>query len=280
MTEHICDYGCGNPGVYYFKIRKKWCCSKQYNQCPKVKEIRRKTIYTPEFGKKMSECANERWARPGFKEKMDKINSQPEVKGLRTRRTKEALANPEIRKKMSEIAKLNKTPELRQHVSNVMKTKWQDPDYVANHKAAMDEWYVSKGYEQLRRDYAVRFRGEANPNYGNGCKMEGPLNPKWIDGRSYEGYAQSFHFKEYRKELLERDGYKCQNPDCEGKAKKADLHHIDHNKGNCAPWNLITLCASCHGKTRRTENREFWHNYYRNIMQKRGISWRPTSNSP
>jgi len=34
---HLCDYGCGKEAKYYFKIVKKWCCSKHQNQCIEVK---------------------------------------------------------------------------------------------------------------------------------------------------------------------------------------------------------------------------------------------------
>lgn len=34
--KHICDFGCGEVGIY--KIGKKWCCSKSLNSCPSKKE--------------------------------------------------------------------------------------------------------------------------------------------------------------------------------------------------------------------------------------------------
>lgn len=38
------------------------------------------------------------------------------------------------------------------------------------------------------------------------------------------------------------------------------VHHIDYNKLNCNPNNLITLCKSCHMKT--NFNREYWLDYF------------------
>jgi len=39
MNNHICEYGCGQPGKYPpRKGMSKWCCSKTYQQCPGMKE--------------------------------------------------------------------------------------------------------------------------------------------------------------------------------------------------------------------------------------------------
>jgi len=37
---------------------------------------------------------------------------------------------------------------------------------------------------------------------------------------------------------------------------KLKRNHIDYNKKNCNPDNLITLCHSCHSKT--NHNRNYW----------------------
>lgn len=54
-----------------------------------------------------------------------------------------------------------------------------------------------------------------------------------------------------------RDGYICQMPGCGKRAGlNAAVHHIDYDKKNNAPENLVTLCLRCHGQT--NWNREFW----------------------
>jgi len=30
----LCSYGCGRPGIYYFKRVNKWCCEKYHQKCP------------------------------------------------------------------------------------------------------------------------------------------------------------------------------------------------------------------------------------------------------
>lgn len=66
----------------------------------------------------------------------------------------------------------------------------------------------------------------------------------------------------FRRETLERDGYKCQMPDC-GVTQDTHLsdynhglhvHHIDYNHGNNDPKNRITLCVKHHGMTNTVQH--------------------------
>jgi 5-methylcytosine-specific restriction endonuclease McrA len=45
--------------------------------------------------------------------------------------------------------------------------------------------------------------------------------------------------------------------------RQLDVHHIDYDKDNLSPNNLITLCRRCHVKT--NNNRDFWRNYFVSI---------------
>lgn len=50
-----------------------------------------------------------------------------------------------------------------------------------------------------------------------------------------------------RKEVLARDGHRCQAPDC-GRTRFLEVHHVRPRSrgGGHRPENLITLCGSCH----------------------------------
>lgn len=52
------------------------------------------------------------------------------------------------------------------------------------------------------------------------------------------------------RQIKVRDGYACQSCGYQGnpKGNKLEVHHIDKNKRNDDPANLITLCARCHRK--------------------------------
>jgi 5-methylcytosine-specific restriction endonuclease McrA len=52
-------------------------------------------------------------------------------------------------------------------------------------------------------------------------------------------------YAKLRKEILERDGWRCQNCGC---SRNLDVHHIRRRSalGDDAETNLITLCRECH----------------------------------
>lgn len=52
--------------------------------------------------------------------------------------------------------------------------------------------------------------------------------------------------------------------------QKLSIHHIDYDKKNCLPENLISLCADCHMKT--NGNRGFWGIILSNIINKKGVA--------
>jgi len=87
----------------------------------------------------------------------------------------------------------------------------------------------------------------------------------WRDGISFEPYGLEFN-KELKEQIRKRDDYKCQ--ECGYTEKqlgyKLSIHHIDYNKKNNKPNNLISLCKSCHSKT--SFNRENWVEYYNNKL--------------
>ena len=91
------------------------------------------------------------------------------------------------------------------------------------------------------------FTGEKHPNWKGGNKLY-----------ALEFISKLKHF------IKRRDNYTCRL--CSGKHKNQDLHvhHIDYDKFNSNPNNLITLCNTCHSKT--NYNRNFWAVHLLNIL--------------
>ncbi len=106
--------------------------------------------------------------------------------------------------------------------------------------------------------------GENNPMYG--IHRFGEQSPNRNGGTSFEPYSPEFN-KQKKKQVLERDNYTCQDPNCKHISDKLDIHHIDYDKKNNSPENLITLCASCHTKTNGKNNRLYYIEFYQNIMK-------------
>ena len=99
-------------------------------------------------------------------------------------------------------------------------------------------------------------------NNGNRCpscyriNAVGQGSPNWQGGKSFEPYCSDWT-KEYKEYIKERDGYKCLNPNCRSEnPNDLNVHHINYDKKNCSPSNLITLCRSCNV---RANYRRIWH---------------------
>ena len=113
----------------------------------------------------------------------------------------------------------------------------------------------------------------SNFNSGHGCSVckfinqSGSNNWKWKGGISCEPYCYEWSFKEFKEYIKERDGNRCLNPDCWGNIHKLCIHHIDYNKKNCEPENLITLCKSCN--SRANKDREWYNAWYKAIIYRR-----------
>lgn len=106
--------------------------------------------------------------------------------------------------------------------------------------------------ERVRRNMEkglIRF-WKTHPDYQTGEKSH-----FWKGGISFEPYSPDWT-RVLRKVIRERDHYICQA--C-GK-KGLDVHHINYDKKNCSPENLITLCRKCHAKT--SYNRNYWFAYF------------------
>lgn len=107
--------------------------------------------------------------------------------------------------------------------------------------------------------------------------MIGENNPNWKGGIDCEPYCDIWLDKEYKDSIKKRDGNKCLNPDCWRTSEIICLHHINYNKKDCHPLNLISVCNSCNARSNK--DRE-WHQYwyeaiiYRRYYNERRILYR------
>ena len=96
---------------------------------------------------------------------------------------------------------------------------------------------------------------------------KGENSPSWQGGKSFEPYGLDFN-KKLKGQIRKRDNYTCQ--ECYQTEKDLGyilrIHHIDYNKKNNNPTNLIGLCKSCHAQT--NFNRDDWTKYFMNCGDK------------
>ena len=86
----------------------------------------------------------------------------------------------------------------------------------------------------------------------------------WEGGISFEPYPTDWR-SDLKEAIRKRDDYICQicdirQDELKGRTKKLDVHHIDYNKDNLNPHNLVSLCHSCYIRT--NTNREYWIKYF------------------
>jgi hypothetical protein len=95
-----------------------------------------------------------------------------------------------------------------------------------------------------------------------GLQRKGNKNSNWCGGISFEPYGIVFT-KELKEQIRQRDNYECQ--ECHHSQEQAGyklcIHHINYDKKNNRPENLIALCKSCHSQT--NYSREDWIKYFR-----------------
>lgn len=148
--------------------------------------------------------------------------------------------------------------------------------------------FMSEGYKLLSESYKNAHgyleyecpkghKGKirwANWNIGQRCstcrylKRFGQSNPAWRGGTSFEPYCPIWKNVEFKNYIKNRDDNICLNPYCDSKdPNDLVVHHIDYNKKNCSPDNLITVCRSCNFKANKDRR---WHKlWYRAIIKNR-----------
>ena len=90
----------------------------------------------------------------------------------------------------------------------------------------------------------------------------GEKSPSWQGGISFEPYSSQFN-ESLKRKIRQRDQHSCAVCRRYGKS----IHHIDYDKQNSAPYNLIILCKSCHTAT--NHNRDYWQPTLTDLMQRR-----------
>ncbi len=96
---------------------------------------------------------------------------------------------------------------------------------------------------------------------GHKLTPKGKDHQWYVDGKGYLGYSNEF--MKIRKLIKKRDNFKCQSDwnECKG---KLGVHHIDYNKQNNSPMNLITLCSR--HNTLANINRKHWEKHFKMKM--------------
>ncbi len=102
------------------------------------------------------------------------------------------------------------------------------------------------------------------------AKLSGNKHPNWRGGLFSRKYSSEFN-KELKELIRQRDNYTCQlcgvsQQEC---IRPLAVHHIDYDKYNPLPSNLISLCLACNSKV--NFNRESWQQTFQKHCEKQGV---------
>ncbi len=103
-------------------------------------------------------------------------------------------------------------------------------------------------------------------------KVSGENNHNWSGGSSNLPYPIKFN-EELKESIRGRDNHICQlcgkleSAEEEELGRKLAIHHIDYDKNNCDPENLLSLCGGCNSRV--NWNREYWTKF---INERRRIN--------
>jgi hypothetical protein len=164
---------------------------------------------------------------------------------LKSEETKRKLSLALVGRPRSEASRLKQ--------SKTYKLLWANPEYREKMEKLIFGSIRGKGHsEETRQKISTKLKERlADPT----------KNPNWQGGISFEPYPPKFN-EALKESIRERDNHTCQKcgvSECECFAK-LDIHHIDYDKTNCLPSNLVSLCHSCNGQV--NANRKRWQKIF------------------
>ena len=183
----------------------------------------------------------------------------------------------ESRMKMSASLKGRISPMAGKHLSDETKQKLREynlshnvkPPVFTGHteatKKKMSETRKDKKYWSHLPNMKGKIMGEEQKRkigLANSISLRGEKCIWWKGGITNSPYTIDWTMT-LKRSIRERDHYQCQLCGKEQEDKALSVHHIDYDKYNCDPKNLIALCVSCHAKT--NHHREKWIEYFKTI---------------
>jgi len=178
----LCDYGCGREAKYYFKIVKKWCCSKYVAQCPiyrnKNSNYSKELHKDPQYKEKHSFGLKLAWSNlnNGFLNRNEKLSKS--IQEAWKRKTSKYHTN-EYKRKRSIImknqwnnpnGKINSKDNKKKQSINI-KNRWKNSNYKQMMKKKITKSWKHDNTRRINYDFLVKY----HPFF---CIIENPIPDK------------------------------------------------------------------------------------------------------
>ena len=202
----------------------------------KISEKHKGFKHSEESKRKMSE------SQKGIKNHFFGKHHTEEVKLKISRIHKGKKLSQEQKNKISksQIGKIFSS-EQRRKISIANRGKIRSDEARKNHKGFLGKHFSAESRKKI------------------GDAQRGEKSHYWKGGISFDPYSIDWT-KTLKRSIRERDHYTCKICGDQQTEKTFCVHHIDYDKQNSNPNNLITLCSKCHSKT--NTNREMWKLYF------------------
>lgn len=182
-------------------------------------------------------------------------------------KTKEAMARPEIRKKIEPTMFKGQIDEYSEKNPN-----WKGGKLKRICENCKKGFYTYKKVQKycsrlccvMGRDKSKTEFKKGHIPWNKGIKrfdIIGKKNGRWLGGKSFEPYGLEFN-KELKEKIRNEYNRICQLCNKGENGSKLAVHHIDYDKKNNSIKNLIPLHINCHLKT--NVNRDYWINFFKN----------------
>jgi len=167
----------------------------------------------------------------------------------------------ESKRKMSKVRKGKPhfnfcSLESRKRISNAQKKRFKENPMTEETKQKISKANIGRVCSK-----------EARENYSEAAKKRmGKKSSRWKGGTSLLPYPYNWHG--IAKKIRERDNHICQlcSKIKQSNGKKLDVHHINYDKNNSNPKNLITLCCSCNIEA--NDDRKVWTRIFQNMIKR------------
>ncbi len=255
----------------FLKGNQPWLKGKKVNR-NKYPNLGHFVKHSKKAKEKMREASNGKiaWNKGLTKETDKRVRKKAFNQIFREKKKCEICGKPHLNKKFCSVRCMSLDYKSRvgywkgKKISKVSVEKMRET-MLKQYKNGKTTWNKGLTGEEFKKHYSNGMGGfvlidQAGKNHYN-----------WQGGISFEPYGVEFN-NELKEQIRERDRYRCQQ--CfrhqDELGRKLDIHHIDFNKKNNDPNNLISLCRNCHAQIQF--NKKDWVEYFSKVKS-------PTSKS-